>query len=288
MRCWKPRQTARSSPWCLSSTTATGAGPDPTGGNRWTMWTHAVRSKHHFLDFSQWTFPKGHDMCYDRIDKSGFCNGLHPALVTYTFEPTSNGTLTCTDCFGEEVLNERRSDEEVLCHCKVIGQWSGLERIQTITLFFSGMLMWCGACSLYCCQWALCSSSPGNCQPLRNVFCALRNVSFFPFRIEDIQEVSKGSIESRYKFQSTNYIIWGELRATWREVARILYRAFNPECRAYQQEAHFHLYSNGVVRGAFLLYLANFIQECRSLASDSSAKKRRHVQIRRCRRDPCV
>ena len=62
-------------------------------------------------------------MCYDTIDKSGLCDGLHPALVTYTFESTSNGALTCTDCSGGEVLDEQRSDEEVLCHCKVI-DWS--------------------------------------------------------------------------------------------------------------------------------------------------------------------
>merc|ERR1711971_1542217 len=61
---------------------------------------------------------QGHDMCYDRIDKTGLCDGLHPALVTYTFEPAANGTLACTDCFGEEVLNEPRSDGEVRCHCK--------------------------------------------------------------------------------------------------------------------------------------------------------------------------
>merc|ERR1712037_658321 len=61
---------------------------------------------------------QGHDMCYDTIDKSGLCDGLHPALVTYQFEPVVNGTLACNDCDGEDLLNEERSDEEVACHCK--------------------------------------------------------------------------------------------------------------------------------------------------------------------------
>merc|ERR1712233_134351 len=47
---------------------------------------------------------QGHDMCYDTIDKSGFCDGLHPALVTYQFQPLANGTLACTDCSGEDLL----------------------------------------------------------------------------------------------------------------------------------------------------------------------------------------
>ena len=138
-----------------------------------------VLTQHPMLDFFQWTFPKEHDMCYDRIDKSGLCDGLHPALVTYTFEPAANGTLACTDCSGKEVLDEQRSNEEVLCHCKVIGRRSMLVLVQMITLIFKGMLLWCGACSLYCCQWSLCSSSPWNNQPLRNVLCAPRNVSSF-------------------------------------------------------------------------------------------------------------
>ena len=75
----------------------------------------------HLGPFSM-TFSKGHDMCYDTIDKSGLCDGLHPALVTYEFEPAANGTLACTDCSGEDLLNEQSSDEEVACHCKVIGQ----------------------------------------------------------------------------------------------------------------------------------------------------------------------
>ena len=57
-------------------------------------------------------------MCYDTIDKSGLCDGLHPALVTYQFEPTLKGTLACTDCSGEELVN--RSVKEVDCQCKVI------------------------------------------------------------------------------------------------------------------------------------------------------------------------
>ena len=61
-------------------------------------------------------------MCYDTIDKSGFCDGLHPGLVTYQFQPLDDGTLACTDCSGEDLLNKQRSDEEVACHCKVIGQ----------------------------------------------------------------------------------------------------------------------------------------------------------------------
>ena len=60
-------------------------------------------------------------MCYDSIDKSGLCDGLHPALVTYQFEPLANGTLACTDCSGED-LNKQRSDAEAACHCKVIAQ----------------------------------------------------------------------------------------------------------------------------------------------------------------------
>ena len=52
---------------------------------------------------------------------------------------------------------------------------------------------------------------------------------------------SKGSFESKHKLQSFDCIIWGELSATWWEVARILQRAFNPVCWAYQQEAHCHL-----------------------------------------------
>ena len=79
---------------------------------------------HPILDFSYWTLPKGHDMCYDTIDKSGLCDGLHPALVTYHFEPTANGTIACTDCSGEDLLNEEKLNEEVACHCKVIGQSS--------------------------------------------------------------------------------------------------------------------------------------------------------------------
>ena len=131
MRCWKHRRIAPSSLWSPSSTTATGVGPDPTGETLSTMSTHAVRSRtpiHPILDFSQWTLPKGHDMCYDTIDKSGLCDGVHPALVTYQFEPAANGTLACTDCSGEDLMDEQRSDEEVACHCKVIGQSSQCEK----------------------------------------------------------------------------------------------------------------------------------------------------------------
>ena len=126
---------------------------------------------HPILDLSQWTFPKGHDMCYDTIDKSGLCDGLHPALVTYQFEPVANGTLACNDCDGEDLLNEERSDEEVACHCKVISQKS---KVLTITLIFPDMLLWRRACSLYCGQWTLCPSSPWDYWTLT----IIRDVSF--------------------------------------------------------------------------------------------------------------
>merc|ERR1712061_626188 len=50
---------------------------------------------------------QAHDMCYDTIDKSGLCDGLHPPLVTYQFEPTLKGTLACTDCSAEKLVNRR-------------------------------------------------------------------------------------------------------------------------------------------------------------------------------------
>ena len=161
IRCWRPRRNARSSRWCPSSTTATGVGSGPMGGILWTMWTHAVRS-YPILDFSQWTFPKGHDMCYGTIDKSGFCDGLHPALVTYQFQPLDDGTLACTDCSGEDLLNKQRSDEEVACHCKVIGQNARNDQKSSISLIFSDVLLWRRACCLHCRQWALSSSSPSD------------------------------------------------------------------------------------------------------------------------------
>ena len=119
--CWMPRRTAPSSPWCPSSTTATGAALVRTRRIQSTLSTPAVRSTGQSKPslYLLVNPPKAHDMCYDTIDKSGLCDGLHPALVTYQFEPTLKGTLACTDCSGEELVN-RRSVKEVDCHCKVI------------------------------------------------------------------------------------------------------------------------------------------------------------------------
>ena len=63
-------------------------------------------------------------MCYDKIDKSGLCDSLHPALVTYKLELTENGKEACTDCSEDNEeqtggVSAQESSEEAGCHCQV-------------------------------------------------------------------------------------------------------------------------------------------------------------------------
>ena len=109
---------------------ATGVGLDPMGKILSTMWTHAVRSTlHPIIPQNCRPSPQAHDMCYDTIDKSGLCDPLHPALVTYKLELTENGKEACTDCSEDNEdqtggVSAQESSKEAGCHCKVNILWS--------------------------------------------------------------------------------------------------------------------------------------------------------------------